>query len=225
MTKKKNTKPLLQEATIRRMMKLAKIPELSESFFNEKQGYDDEEDESLGMRTGKEADKEQSDKDRRDDAGFEVRKEEDELEATEDELGAEDEVADEEGAELDAEAAEGEAEITPEQAAAVVELAPVIADLAASLEAGGAVEGDEVEVEAEIEDVGGDEVEAEEEVEEIEESLVKLGIQVVDDRTINETVRKRVVARLLKEKRAQDKERTVNKLVDNIFARLQKRSK
>jgi|TARA_R110001583_G_scaffold96407_6_gene240622 hypothetical protein len=32
------------------------------------QGYDDKEDESLGMRTGKEADKEQSDKDRRDDS-------------------------------------------------------------------------------------------------------------------------------------------------------------
>lgn len=34
----------------------------------EDQGYDDEEDESLGMRRGKEADKEQSEKDRRDDS-------------------------------------------------------------------------------------------------------------------------------------------------------------
>jgi hypothetical protein len=34
----------------------------------EEQGYDDKEDESLGMRTGKESDKEQSMKDRRDDS-------------------------------------------------------------------------------------------------------------------------------------------------------------
>ena len=34
----------------------------------EDQGYDDKEDESLGMRTGKEADKKQSMKDRRDDS-------------------------------------------------------------------------------------------------------------------------------------------------------------
>ena len=34
----------------------------------EKQGYDAKEDESLGMRTGKKADKEQSDKDRREDS-------------------------------------------------------------------------------------------------------------------------------------------------------------
>ena len=94
---KKPQKSLLHESSIRRFMKLADIPELSESFFNEKQGYDDEEDESLGMRTGKEADKEQSEKDRRDDSYGKWGKrdetlaeedEEAELHATEDELGA-----------------------------------------------------------------------------------------------------------------------------------------
>lgn len=240
---KKPQKTLLSEHTVRRMMKLAAIPELSDGFVREAWGkgekeYKREEEDGVETKAGdvgghykdyeddtgeKKGDESSTHPGRRD-----YMKEEDEeaeLAATEDELGAEDEVADEEASELDAGASEGEAEITPEQAAAVVELAPVIADLAASLEAGGAVEGGEVEVEAEIEDLGGDEMEAEEEVEEIEESLAKLGIQVVDDNTINETVRKRVVARLLKEKRAQDKERTVNKLVDNIFARLQKRSK
>ena len=228
---KKPQKTLLHESSIRRFMKLADIPELSESFFNEKQGYDDEEDESLGMRTGKEADKEQSEKDRRDDSYGKWGKrdetlaeedEEAELHATEDELGAEDEVADEEAAELDAAPpAEGDAEITPEAAQAIV-------DLAAQLEASGAVEG--AEVEAEVEDIGG-ELEAEEEVEDLEEfkgleeALAGLGIEVVEDRKLNETVRKRVVRRLLKEKRAREREKTVNTLVDNIFARLQKRSK
>ena len=172
------------------------------------------------MRTGKESDKEQSEKDRRDDSYGKWGKrseaiaedEEAELHATEDELGKEDDVADAEAAELDAEApVEGEAEITPEQAAAVVELAPVIADLAASLEAGGAVEGEaevepEVEVDAEVVDDG-------EEVEEIEEdifeaALAGLGIEVIDDRAsrlneIKRKVYKKVIQRLLKESKPQ----------------------
>ena len=40
----------------------------TDQLVKEKQGYDDEEDESLGMRDGKESDKEQSEKDRRDDS-------------------------------------------------------------------------------------------------------------------------------------------------------------
>ena len=151
---------------------------------------------------------------------------EDELEATEDELGAEDEVADEEGAELDAEASGGDAEITPEAAQAIV-------DLAAQLEASGALEGGEEEVEAEVEmsDVDG-EVEAEEEVEldegddqlkGLEEALATLGIEVIDDKKLNEAVRKRVIARLRKEKRAKAQEAKVNQIADRIFARLQKK--
>ena len=42
--------------------------ELEEPMMEKKQGYDDEEDESLGMRTGKESGKKQSMKDRRDDS-------------------------------------------------------------------------------------------------------------------------------------------------------------
>ena len=233
---KKPQKSLLNENTVRRMMKLANIPELSESYFNEKQGYDDEEDESLGMRTGKEADKEQSEKDRRDDSYgkwgkrdetlAEESEEESELHATEDELGAEDDVADEESDELDAEASEGEAEITPEQAAAVVELAPVIADLAASLEAGGAAEGgEEVEAEVEIGPEGGEEVEELDEFRGLEEQLAKLGIEVMDDKVIKETVYKRVIKRLTNEQRRAKTARKTDQLVERIFIRLQRESK
>ena len=140
-----------------------------------------------------------------------------------DELGAEDHEADEEADELDAEASEGDAEITPEAAQAIV-------DLAAQLEASGALEGGEEEVEAEVEmsDVGGEEeveIEGEEEIEELEEALAKLGIEVIDDKKLNEAVRKRVIARLRKEKRAQMQEAKVNKIADRIFARLQKLQK
>ncbi len=141
--------------------------------------------------------------------------EESELHATEDELGAEDHVADEEADELDAEASEGDAEITPEAAQAIV-------DLAAQLEASGALEdagaGEEVEAEIEMSD-DGDEVE-EEEIEELDEALAKLGIEVVDDNKLQETVRKRVIARLLKEKKAQERNKRVDALADRIFARL-----
>jgi hypothetical protein len=232
MAKNKKSKSLLNEATVRRMMRLADIPELSESFFNESEGYKDREDDHLGAEDGPERDKEQSFDDRRDDAygkwgerdkedrGTSL-EEEDELEATEDELGAEDEIADEEGAELDAEASGGDAEITPEAAQAIV-------DLAAQLEASGALEGGEEEVEAEVEmsDVGGEEeveIEGEEEIEGLEEALATLGIEVIDDKKVNEAVRKRVIARLRKEKRAQVQEAKVNKIADRIFARLQKK--
>jgi len=235
MAKNKKSKSPLNEATVRRMMKLADIPELSESFFNEKQGYDAEEDESLGMRRGPERDYEESEEDRREDSygkwgkrdkedrGTSLEEdehEEEELHATEDELGAEDDVADEEASELDAEApAEGAAEITPEAAQAIV-------DLAASLEASGALEGAEAEVEGEAEmEAGAEEVEAGEELEDLEEQLAKLGIEVVDDRAINEAVRKRVLARLLKEKKTQQRDKTLNTLTDRIFARLRTTSK
>jgi hypothetical protein len=238
MAKNKKSKSLLNEATVRRMMRLADIPELSESFFNETEGYKDREDDHLGAEDGPEGDKEQSFKDRRDDAygkwgkrGEEDRgtsleedeHEEEEIDAMGDELGAEDDIADEEGAELDAEASGGDAEITPEAAQAIV-------DLAAQLEASGALEGGEEEVEAEVEmsDVGGEEeveIEGEEEIEELEEALATLGIEVIDDKKLNEAVRKRVIARLRKEKRAQMQEAKVNKIADRIFARLQKLQK
>ena len=250
MAKNKKSKSLLNEATVRRMMKLADIPELSESFFSETGagrkgssygdlGKDPDDPTARDYEETRKGDKTKSgasaygdypSKDDEKEGGGRAymgeADEEEELDATEDELGAEDSIADEEGAELDAEASEGEAEITPEQAAAVVELAPVIADLAASLEAGGAVEGGEVEVEAEVEMTDdGEEVEAEEGIEDLEEQLAKLGIEVVDDHAINEAVRKRVLARLLKEKKTQQRDKTLNTLTDRIFARLRTTSR
>ena len=244
MAKNKKSKSLLNEATVRRMMRLADIPELSESFFSEDSKaheYRREEEDGVEKRAGE--DKYGHYKDYMDDTGEkkgddssthpgrkDYMKEEDDdeekLHATEDELGAEDHEADEEADELDAEASEGDAEITPEAAQAIV-------DLAAQLEASGALEGGEEEVEAEVEmsDVDG-EVEAEEEVEldegddqlnGLEEALATLGIEVIDDKKLNEAVRKRVIARLRKEKRVKAQEAKVNQIADRIFARLQKK--
>ena len=230
----KNKKSLLNEATVRRMMKLADIPELSENFFSEAGTKDDrkvggpythERDDTQGAED--ELDYEDptsaAGKERRKAAGLkEDEDEEEEIDAMGDELGAEDDIADEEGAELDAEASGGDAEITPEAAQAIV-------DLAAQLEASGALEGGEEEVEAEVEmsDVDGEEeeveVEDEEEFEGLEEALAKLGIEVIDDKKLNEAVRKRVLARLRKEKRAQANEVKANKIANRIFARLQKK--
>lgn len=232
MAKNKKSKSLLNEATVRRMMRLADIPELSESFFSEDSKaheYSREEEDGVEKRAGE--DKYGDYKDYMDDTDEKKgddssthpgRKDymkeedaEDELEATEEDLGAEDEVADEEGAELDAEASGGDAEITPEAAQAIV-------DLAAQLEASGALEdagaGEEVEAEIEMSDDGG-EME-EEEIEELDEALAKLGIEVVDDKKLQETVRKRVIARLLKEKKEHQRAKQIDRLADRIFARL-----
>ena len=247
MAKNKKSKSLLNEATVRRMMKLADIPELSTGFVNERWGSKGEQEDGdheyrrkdvdgvetkagegpdghydayMGPEGGNKGDDSSTHPGRKD--YMKEEDAEDELEATEDELGAEDEVADEEGAELDAEASGGDAEITPEAAQAIV-------DLAAQLEASGALEGGEEEVEAEVEmsDVGGEEeaeVEGdEEEFEGLEEALAKLGIEVIDDKKLNEAVRKRVIARLRKEKRVKAQEAKVNQIADRIFARLQKK--
>jgi len=227
------------------MMRLADIPELSESFFSEDSKaheYRREEEDGVEKRAGEDkyghykdymddTDEKKGDdssthpgrKDYMKEEDAEDEHEEEEIDAMGDELGAEDHEADEEADELDAEASEGDAEITPEAAQAIV-------DLAAQLEASGALEGGEEEVEAEVEmsDVGGEEeveIEGEEEIEELEEALAKLGIEVIDDKKLNEAVRKRVIARLRKEKRAQMQEAKVNKIADRIFARLQKLQK
>ena len=156
----KSTKPLLNENTVRRFMKLADIPELTNSFVNEEWGTKKDEESKTkkgeeDYTTKKGEEKKTSGKKRGTKKGDEAYKNEslyfedehEELEATEDELGAEDEVADAEGAELDVEAGgEGEAEITPEQAA------QAIIDLGAQLEASGSwLDGDGGEVEAEEE--------------------------------------------------------------------------
>ena len=233
MAKNKKSKSLLNEATVRRMMRLADIPELSESFFSEDSKaheYSREEEDGVEKRAGEDKDGHYKDymgpeggnkgDDSKTDPGHkdymkEESEEESELRATEDELGKEDHEADEEADELDAEASEGDAEITPEAAQAIV-------DLAAQLEASGALEdagaGEEVEAEIEMSDDGG-EME-EEEIEELDEALAKLGIEVVDDKKLQETVRKRVIARLLKEKKEHQRAKQIDRLADRIFARL-----
>jgi len=247
MAKNKKSKSLLNEATVRRMMKLADIPELSDNFLSEESeserkwgGNEDEDHRRMdadghkhkigdvgGGKYGKGGHYEDFEQPYGGDKGDDSKthpghkdymKEDDDAEklrATEDELGKEDHEADEEADELDAEASEGDAEITPEAAQAIV-------DLAAQLEASGALEdagaGEEVEAEIEMSD-DGDEVE-EEEIEELDEALAKLGIEVVDDNKLQETVRKRVIARLLKEKKAQERNKRVDALADRIFARL-----
>ena len=65
MSKNKN---LLNEGQVRQFMKLARLEPLTPGFVHgltEKQGADDREDEHLGAKDGKEADKKQSEKDRR----------------------------------------------------------------------------------------------------------------------------------------------------------------
>ena len=120
---KKPQKSLLNENTIRRMMKLAEIPSLTDSFLTEKWGskkgeYKREDEEGVekkagdvdhhykdyeGKPGGNKGDDSKTHPGRKDYIK-EDEHEEEELHATEDELGDEDEVADEEGAELDAEA-------------------------------------------------------------------------------------------------------------------------
>ena len=202
---KKPNKSLLNEATIRRMMKLASVDSLTDSFISnkyaplaEKQGYKAEEDESLSMRTGPESDHKQSMKARRDDSygKFGDRDEEHrdvsleeesdmekELDATEDELGAEDREADDEGAELDAlESGEGEVSITDEEAQDIIDLADKLR----------AATGDSAEEMPEIEmDMEVSEETPEEEMMQ-EESALSL-----DD--LKEEVYKKVINRLVAE--------------------------
>ena len=244
MAKNKKSKSLLNEATVRRMMKLADIPELSDNFLAEEhwgdkgpkrageggdherrrkdvdgveteagEGPDGHYDVYMGPEGGNRGDDSKTHPGHKD--YMKEDDDEEKLRATEDELGKEDHEADEEADELDAEASEGDAEITPEAAQAIV-------DLAAQLEASGALEdagaGEEVEAEIEMSD-DGDEME-EEEIEELDEALAKLGIEVVDDKKLQETVRKRVIARLLKEKKEQQRAKQIDRLADRIFARL-----
>ena len=197
--KKKPQKSLLSEHAVRRMMKLAEIDSLSNQFVSNT--YLDEQDEEDEVE---------------------------DLEATEapvDDMGPPveapvDDIAPEGG--------EGEMpEMTPEAAEAIV-------DLAASIEASGALEG---EGEAEMDmDMGGGEdmapvgdvgLEDEDDAEELEEQLKTLGIEVIDDSPakLKEAVYKRVVNRLLTEKKKVAQSKKVDRMVNRIFTRIQKQSK
>ena len=197
--KKKPQKSLLSEHAVRRMMKLAEIDSLSNQFVSNT--YLDEQDEEDEVE---------------------------DLEATEapvDDMGPPEEAPVDD---IAPEGGEGEMpEMTPEAAEAIV-------DLAASIEASGALEG---EGEAEMDmDMGGGEdmapvgdvgLEDEDDAEELEEQLKTLGIEVIDDSPakLKEAVYKRVVNRLLTEKKKVAQSKKVDRMVNRIFTRIQKQSK
>jgi len=186
----KNKKPLLQEGTVRRMMKLADMEALGNGFISEKYTPLEEEEQ------------------------------EDELEATEDELGAEDEFADEEGDEIadlevdadadaDVDADVGEVTITDEEAQDIIDLADKLKGAV-----GEEPEGDiEIEAEEEIdleEPISDDMPDLDEEsVDEdalYEAALKGLQIDLINDKKEQKQARlqeakkriyKRVVKRLL----------------------------
>jgi len=220
-------KNLLNEATIRRFMKLANMEPLTSPFvdrLSERQGYDDREDEAEAARLGAIGDKDVSQAGRRADVRgkwgdrdggsvTEDAEEERELHDTEDELGREDHVADEEGAELDALEDEGaDAPLDADVAARVEDaLAGALEALAAELGDSLGVELDvesapeeeemEVDVAAEVEPTdGGEELDIAVDAEEEpapEEDLLE-GVEVVDDTALINEVAKRVTARLVK---------------------------
>ena len=208
-------KNLLNEATIRRFMKLANMEPLTSPFVDRlSENWGEKEDEY------KRRDVDGVEKKAGDVGGHykdyemnEDEEEERELHATEDELGDEDHVADEEGAELDALEDEGaDAPLDADVAARVEDaLAGALEALAAELGDSLGVELDvesapeeeemEVDVAAELEPTDGGEeldiaVDAEEEPAP-EEDLLE-GVEVVDDTALINEVAKRVTARLVK---------------------------
>ena len=214
----KNKKPLLNEGTIRRMMKLADMDALGDGFINEKWGSkaDEFKREEEGGVEKKAGDEEHHYKayEKNENLNEEGEDElEAELGATEGELGAEDSLADEEGVEIDAleaEGGEGEVVITDEEAQDIIDLADKLRD---------AVGGEE-EV-AEVPEIPEEEVEleGEEEIgieepgnrsmyeEELYEAALKgMDLEIVDDKAqkmkqkleeIQTQVYKRVIKRLL----------------------------
>jgi|TARA_E500000305_G_scaffold23369_1_gene17611 hypothetical protein len=209
---KNENKTLLNEGTIRRMMKLANMESLGNGFITEKYTGEKAGDEGAGahkddtdyagkgMRKGDE-----SDTGRGEDFVKEESEMEAELSATEDELGAEDEVADEEAAEI-----ESEVTITDDEAQDIINLADKLK---------GAVSDDEPGEEDPVGDMemdisGEEEVDIEEpgmratamyEEELYEAALKGLEIDLVDDskpatlQQVKEAVYKKVINRLLKE--------------------------
>ena len=194
----KNKKPLLNEGTIRRMMKLADMDALGDGFISEK--YTPLGEEGNGKLAEQEEDELAP-----------------ELGATEDELGAEDTFADEEGAEIDAleaEGGEGEVVITDEEAQDIIDLADKLRDAV-----GGEEESGEEEVEVaelpgeEMEGEGEEEIGIEEpgargmyEEELYEAALKGMNLEIVDDKAkkmkqkleeVQAQVYKRVIKRLL----------------------------
>ena len=209
----KNKKSLLNESTIRRFMKLADIDVLSNGFIVEGE-HSEEED-----KDDKKEDKEE--------ASAKKMNEEEEFFAEEehaDAAGEMDADGDMDAGEMDDDMGDmdgdddgdGEAEISPEAAKAII-------DLAAQLEASGAMDADAEEAEVEVEDDMA--MQESDELEELEEALAGLGIEVVDDNKLNESIKKRVIARLLSEKREQELKKRVDQVAEKIVSRIKESNK
>lgn len=230
----KNKKPLLNEGTVRRMMKLANMEALGDNFISEKKyewhkgddskshpGDHDEGESSgdegargdtdyagKGMRKGDESDTGR---------GKDFVKEEDDLEskldATEDELSDMDSEADRERDEIEADDAEleGEVTITDEEAQDIIDLADklkgAVGDDGGDLEAEMPMDLDiEAEEEIDIEEPGSRMYE-----EELYEAALKgLNIDVVDDKAeqrkaLVQEAKKRIYERVVRRLIAESK--------------------
>ena len=231
----KNKKPLLNEGTVRRMMKLANMESLGDNFITEKWGskkhefhrhMDDEGHETKsgdvgGGKYGKGGHYKDYEQPYGGDKGDESKtrpgrkdyvKEEDELEAelgaTEDELGAEDEVADEEAAELDSEVT-----ITDDEAQDIIDLADKLRDAVGDEDGESEEEPLDLDIDAEeeidIEDPGVRNV-YEEEL--YEAALKGLNIEVVEDKATQQKelvaeVKKRIYERVIRRLIAEGKQK------------------
>jgi hypothetical protein len=215
-------KSLLSEAQVRRFMGLAGMQAINvPTSLSEKQGYDDEEDESLGMRKGPEHDYSQSEKDRRDDSYGKWGKRNEEEDAAELEDDAADDVEDAADDEMDAmdDMADAEADVEMADTAeadigedAIQAAVDALADLEALVQpladAAGlsAAEPEmdmamEPEMDADLEadaamdmaDAGDDEADAE----------MDMADADLDDEEVVMEVAKRVARRIMKARRAQ----------------------
>jgi len=204
----KNKKPLLQEGTVRRMMKLADMEALGNGFISEK--YTPLEEEEIEEKKqpygGNKGDAARSKPD--------YMQEQDELEATEDELGAEDEFADEEGDEIadlevdaDADAGVGEVTITDEEAQDIIDLADKLK---------GAV-GEEPEGDIEIE--SQEEIDLEEP---ISDDMPDLDEESVDEDALYEAALKGLQIDLINDKKEQ-KQARLQEAKKRIYKRVVKR--
>jgi len=217
----KKQKPLLQEGTVRRMMKLANMEALGNGFISEKwtgekagdegagKDKDDTDYSGKGMRKddlsdtgrGKDDVNEQEERLQEEDI-------EDELDATEDELGAQDEFADEEGDEIgdleaDVDAGVGEVTITDEEAQDIIDLADKLK---------GAV-GEEPE--------GDLEIEAEEEID-LEEPATRPYEENLDEDALYEAALKGLQIDLINDKKEQ-KQTRLREAKRRIYKRVIKR--
>jgi hypothetical protein len=234
---KKTNKPLLNEGTVRRMMKLAEIDSLSADFVTK--NYVNEEEEQVDEEKDYTAKKEKPGEDKR--KGAEKRgaegtlaktkghgkvdyaneeqineeedEEEKELDATEDELGDMDDEADRERDELEAdkEEMEDEVSITDEEAQDIIDLAD---KLKAAMEGGddsdeemSMDDEEEVKVDMDMEEPGMRDM-MEEEL--YEAALRGLDIEIVDDKA---------------EQRAALMEQAKAKIYERVIKRLLKESK